>query len=431
MPEVLTVPDSEAGETGHRWPEVLPGGHAVLFTIVSRQGRAVAVLDLETNKQAVLIPGGTYPRYASSGHIVYGAANSLWAVPFDVDRLEVSGTAVPLPEKVTIKPLGAIDFDLSATGSLVYAPGTAGGGARRSVFWVDRDGREEAVGLEPNAYVSPRLSPDGTRLAVVLFDEAGNRDIWVYDLARGAPVRLTSDLEWDDDPLWTPDGERIVFRSNREGWGLYWKRADGIGEAELLMPFTGPVGVFSPLSWSAAGSLVFAIETRETGSDIHVLSMDEERLSEPLLQTPFHERDPAVSPDGGWVAYSSDESGAFEVYVRPFPNVDDGRVRISDSGGVWPLWGPEGNELFYRNGQAILRVAIDTAPAFSAERPEVLFEGTYVSGVGRPHDLSPDGQRFLMLREIEPAKEASAPTQDGLVIVQNWFEELKRLVPTP
>ena len=244
-PGVLTTPDAEQGETNHWWPEILPGGEAVLFTIVRGEGAGdmeIAVLDLATRARTVLVPGGSNPRYALTGHIIYGADGRLWAVPFDVDRLEVTGDPVPVLENVVTKPTGAVDFGVARDGSLVYVAGDFDRLPRRTLVWVDREGREEAISTPPRGYFYPRISPDGTQVALDVRDQGS--EIWIWDFVREALTRLTFDPGNDRFPVWSPDGRRIAFSSQRDGsrGNLFWQAADGTGQVELLG--------LDPISWT-------------------------------------------------------------------------------------------------------------------------------------------------------------------------------------
>ena len=305
-PEELTTPDAEQG-VNHAWPHVLPGSRAVLFTILTGETveqAQIAVLNLDTGEQKVLISGGSSPRYAPSGHIVYGVGGTLRAVGFDLDRLEVTNpNPVPVLEGVITKSNGAVNFDLASDGSLVYVAGRGTRGAgERVAIWVDLQGNEELLSLPERTHVGPRVSPDGTRLAVHIAD-SGNLDVWVSELARGTLSRLTTNPGVDVSPLWTPDGERVVFQSDRDGSrGLYWVAADGTGEVERLITIDD-AQVVRPYAWSADGStLVFEYVTTESGRDIGVLSLEGETTWEPLLATMADEYSPAISPDGGWIA---------------------------------------------------------------------------------------------------------------------------------
>ena len=429
----------EEGERALHGPQMLPGGEWILFTLaprgaVSWEDAQIVVQSVETGERVVLIEGGRDARYVSTGHLVYGVNNVLFAVSFDLDTRAVIGGAVPLVEDVRDAGqfTGAMHFSIAGNGSLVYVPGGAGAAEARTLVWVDRQGREEPVGAPPRPYYRPRVSPDGTRLAVEVVDPP-NPDVWIYDLARGTSTRLTVDEAVDSRPLWTPNGERVVFSSTREGdQNLFWRAADATGPVERLT--TSP-DAQSAFAWAGDGQqLVFAkiAPNRSSDFDIWVLSLGES-TPEPLIQTPFRESIPAVSPDGRWIAYYSDESGQREVYVQPFPDLD-GKYPISTAGGTSPVWGPEGRELFYRDGQdgqAVLVVPIDTEGGFAAGTPEVLFEGPYLPEIpnGRQYDLAPDGQRFLMVKEGAATGDTSTPSQ--IIVIENWFEELKARVPLP
>jgi len=362
-----------------------------------------------------------------TGHLVYSREGTLLAVPFDLSSLEVTGSPVSILELVSQVGAGAAQFSFSDSGLLIYVRGTAGD-ERKSLVWVDREGHEEPLTAAPShQYSGPSLSPDARRVAVT-FRDSGNFDSWIYDLARGTMTRLTFDAAPDFDVLWTPDGQRVVFSSTRDGGfeNIFWRAADGTGQVERL---TNSPNKQTPDSFSPDGKqLVFTERHPPTGLDLYVLSMEGEFTSEPLLQTPFHERDPAISPDGRWMAYRSNESGSWQVYVRPFPNVEDGRWQVSTGGGISPVWGRQGRELFYRNGEAMMVVGVETEPTFSPGSPKLLFTGTYSLADTRNYDISLDGQSFLMIKDVEQAEETSARTE--LIMVLNWFEELKRLVPT-
>ena len=428
-PEELTTPDAEQGD--HLWPEILPGSTAVLFTIIGGpvEGAQIAVLSLNSGETKILIPGGSNPRYAPTGHIVYGVGGTLRAVGFDLDNLEVTTDPVPVLDGVITKDSGAANFGMSQSGSLAYVAGPEQGGVVRTLVWVDREGREEALAAEPRAYGNPRVSPDGTRLTVDVYDQEG--DIWIWHFARETLTRLTFDPAPDFRPAWTPDGLQVAFGSLRDGIrSTFWKAADGTGTVERLIESTN---VAIPLTFSPDGTqLVFYERHPETGLDLHVRSMDADGTSGPLLVTEFGELNAEISPDGHWLAYQSDASGQNEIYVRPFPNVDDGRWQISRGGGTKPLWGPDGRELFYLSliGQ-LTSVPIEADGSFTFGNPEVVFEETYLfrgrTGLGRTYDISPDGKRFLMIKE-GGLRDETEPTQ--LILVLNWFEELKQLVPT-
>jgi Tol biopolymer transport system component/predicted Ser/Thr protein kinase len=418
----------EKGEVSHRWPAFLPGGREVLFSAGTTTNTLwtnaqVAVHSVRTGERRNLVQGGMYPRFAPSGHLIYAQGGSLMAVPFDPQRLAVTGAAVPVVEDVRQSTSnGLAQYSFSSTGSLVYVPGGLQGAQSRPV-WVTRNGAEQPLAAPARAYVFPRLSPDARRLAVTITEQ--DSQVWLYDLSRETLTRFTFEGNTNQTPAWSPDGKRIAFQSNKEGrQNLYWQLADGSGGLERL---TTSEYTDTPKSWSPDGRLLAFIEiTPTTGYDIWVLQISD-RKPQPFLRTPFNESVPQFSPDGRWLAYVSDESGHFEVYVQPYPG-PGGKWQISAEGGLEPVWNPNGRELFYRSGDKMMAVDISAQSGFTVGKPRMLFEGRYLPTPATfpNYDVSPDGQRFLMLKPSESAE--SAPTQ--INIVQNWFEELKQKVPT-
>ena len=451
-PAVLTKAGAGAGDD-HFWPEFLPGGQAVLFTVLTTAANAldnaqIAVLDLRTNTQTVLVRGGSHAHYLPSGHLVYGAGGTLRAVAFDLGTLSVVGTPVPVLEQVTMTGNGGVDAVVADNGTLVYVAGGVSGatGPQRSLVWVDRTGREEPLPAPPRAYGTPRVSPDGTRVAMRLGDE--ELDLWVYDLARATLTRLTFEPTNDSTPIWTPDGRRLVFASSRTGQqNLYIQPADGTGSAVRL---TDSPNLQATTGISPDGTRVlFNENTGAMKRDIGVLTLPQllprgggpagSSLAkvEPLLSTRFEERGGIVSPDGRWMAYESDSSGRFEIYVRPFPAVGEGQWQVSTGGGVQALWSRDDRELFYLAPDgSLMSVPVDArGAAWSAGTPSRLITKSYfasdsVVAPGRMYDVSPDGRRFLMIKEGRSTENDPAVTPPNLIVVQHWLEELKRLVPT-
>jgi serine/threonine-protein kinase len=428
-PTALTRPDHARGEADHLWPEALPGGRAVVFTITAQTGgldaAQIAVLNLRTHTSTTLVRGGSHAHYVASGHLVYTAAGTLRAMLFDLSQLGVRGPSVPVVPRVVTTYAGAGDFGVASDGTLVYVDAPSGGIARILV-WVDRTGKEEPIAAPPRAYVQPRISPDGSRVALFIADQQA--DIWIWDLRRARLNRFTYDPGADQTPIWTPDG-RIVFSSQKDGSvaNLWWQAADGSGVPQRLT--TSSNGQF-PTGISRDGKqLVFAEQTA-TGRNLMLLSLDGSHRVTPLFPTKFDERNGNVSPDGHWLAYESNFSGQFEIYVRPLPIAGGIPSQISTAGGTRPLWSRTGNELFYlAANNALMRVPVDASgAAWSAGTPTKLLEGPYSIGLGnisRTYDISPDGSRFLMIKGA-----GTDPTeQPSVIVVEHWDEDLKRLVP--
>ena len=395
-PEVLVPLDLPV--RGHG-PQILPGDKAVLLTLgdgPNWNDAQIVVHSLETGERKVLIEDGRDARHLPTGHLVYVLDGTLLAVPFDAERLEVTGGPVPMVEGIdSASPSGASQFSVSDTGSLVYVSGQT---TKRTLVWVDREGREEVLKVEPRAFSHPRISPDGSRIALALRDQ--EEDIWIWDLARETLTRLTFAPGRDSYPVWTLDGQRLVFSSDRDGsQNLYWKAADGTGSVERLTKSESDhfAYAFTP----AGGQLVF-LELGEQGADLGVLTL--EGSSEPLLATEFDERTAALSPNGRWLAYESNDSRQYEIeiYVRPFPNVDEGHWQITRDGGSRPLWAPDGRELFYLRGGALTAVRVQTESGFVPGNTEVVVRGNFHAPLNpraRTYDISPDGKRFLMIKE--------------------------------
>ena len=424
----VVVPPHDS-DTGMLRPQLLPGGEWVLF---SQQNRQNTIYSLVTGERQVLIENGGDVTYLPTGHLAYVADGTLLAVPFDVERRIVTGGPVPLAEGVAQGPSGLAQFGHAADGTLVYQRGGAQSGQSRTLVWVDRQGNEMPLDLpEASAYIFPRLSPDGTRLAVAVQDD--NIDVWVSELALGTLRRLTTDPAIDLGPLWSVDGESVVFASQREGpWGLFSMAWDGTGDAERLMVIEDIQNLqqLLPYGWSADGALLFEYVAANGSSDIGMLPMDGDGTWEPLLDGDADEQAPAISPDGQWIAYTSDRTGTREVYVQRLPELG-GEQLISRGGGMYPVWARDGRELVYQRPGAGLMVA-PVAPGADLQVgvAEPLFDITpyYSTRFSRAWDLSPDGQQLLMIT-LGGGATTEADAQTEIIVVQNWFEEVKERVP--
>jgi len=438
----LTTLDKQGGEGTQRWPQILPGGKAVLFTSNTKPGTGasledsdIVVYSMTSGQRKTVQRGGFYARYLSSGHVVYTHEGTLFAMPFDLKRLEVTGQPAPILEGVVNSPISAgAQFSFSDTGNLVYVAGGAGG-RNVSIYWMDREGKFTPLRATPGDYLSPAFSPDGKRLALEIND-GKRRDIWVYEWERDTLTRLTFGGESNKAPVWTPDGQRIAYSSSEKGgtFNLWWIRADGAGDAQRItesksMQFAG--------SWRPDGKvLAFYQFNPGTNYDIMTLSIEGDEKSgwkpgepKPFLNSAFNEGLPAFSPDGRWLAYMSNESDSYEVYVRPFPG-SGGKWQISTGGGFYPEWSRNGKELFYRTPESKIMVVTYTASgdSFHADKPQLWSPGQFTDrGAGNYNfDLHPDGKRFAVLKA--PGTEQTAVV-NKVNFIFNFFDEIRRKVP--
>ncbi|HVQ13952.1 MAG TPA: protein kinase, partial [Vicinamibacterales bacterium] len=449
QPALLTKPDAVQREGDHGSPSALPGGHAVLFTIAAAgqtNNPQVAVIDVATGHLKTLVSGSQaeYVKVSRAtgsgqdvGYLTYATGTTLRAIQFDAVRLEVMGEPVTLVERVMTKPTGAANYAVSRAGTLVYMPGgTVAQTTPRSLVWVDRKGHEEQIKAPLRAYGTPRVSPDGTRLAVEVYDQ--NTDIWIWDFARETLRRLTFDPSGDGMSVWTPDGRQIIFESSRAGVpNLYTQAADGTGPAERLETSATPQW---PTAITPDGKCVVGFElVPKSASDVvffpltHRLTQSGSGRApcgpsptEQLATSRFEGHFADFSPNGRYLAYGSNESGRAEVYVRPFPRVDSGRWQVSTAGGTRPAWARNGQELFYLDeSNALTSVHVTTSgPTFNSGSPATVFDAKYVeSNPSRHYDVSPDGQRFLMIKESAIRDPNATPA--SMIVVLNWFEELK------
>jgi len=436
-------------------PQMLPSGRAVIFTLADEGGNwddaQIVVHLLNSGTLKALVKGGSDARYVASGHLVYARQDSLLAVPFDAETLTVTGGPVPLVEGVARAiqtASGIAHYSVSTDGTLVYVPGSAiSATSQRTLVWVDRQGREEPIKVPPRAYVYPRLSPDGTHVAVEIREAETATNTWILDLGRLALTRLTFLPTGGRAPLWTADGRRILFNSGLAGGGnLFWQPADGSGDAERLPSTAGDF----PTAATPDGAGVIISANSSNNTDVTMLPLDPRHIGvassldgesprgstaqvRPLVHTQFSERNGVVSPDGRWLSYESNASGRLEIYVRPFPQVDSGQWLVSTNGGSRPLWARDGRELFYLSEDGtLMNVPVEQASAWRAGTPRQVLQTAYFPAAAlgfnyRPYDISPDGTRFLMIKQL-PETEPRAG-QRGIIVVTNWLDELKRLVP--
>ncbi|UCC97410.1 MAG: PD40 domain-containing protein, partial [Phycisphaerales bacterium] len=427
-PESLTTPDLEKGEMGHYFPHLLPSGKALLFTVASTalsfEDARIAVLSLETGKHNTLSVRGSKPQYTSSGHLVFARGGKLLAAPLDIEKFELTGSPAPVREDVMTYPVS--HFSLSSDGSLAYVP-VVGGAVKRTLVSVDHTGEVESLSssLPSGLYDVPRLSPDGRRLAITAMEQ-GNWDVYICDLTRSTLRRVTFNKEGDYCPVWTPNGERLTYSACKQAPDLFSVAPDATDNAAKLLFKSEPLWGQFATSWSHDGRYLAFIEERDdTQLDIWVLDRENGPEAQPFLQEQFNEKAAVFHPQGGWIAYASDEvePGQFEVYVQRFPGGGD-KERISTHGGDEPVWDPSGKALYYRGADKMMAVSFETGPEFSASAPKELFSGRYESGrIAGNYDITPDGKRFIMIKP----EEGSEPTQINVVL--NWLEELERLAP--
>jgi len=430
------------GVSAYRYPEILPDGKAVLYSVLLGSGDfQIEVFSFETGQSKVVIESGKAGQYATTGHLVYGqpTGGTLMAVPFDLEMLETTGRPVPVLEGVRQSSAGALDYSLSSDGTLAYLTGEHELSLPGTLVWVDRDGGEVQLSveepLENPRY--PRLSPDGRKLALTTgTGDAG--DIWVYDLAGQPPYPLVFEGA-NGHPVWTPDGKRVAFNSSDinliNSMNLYWIPADGSTlEPELLLQ--DDTSSVTPEDWTPDGKeLLFgqmdttSPQRRSGANDIMALSLDTKSKPKLVVQTEYSVPRSrtgglaSLSPDGRWLAYVSSVTGEPEIWVRPYPG-PGAPVRISPRGGLEPIWSHDGQELFYLEGDKMMAVKIETQPEFRSQPPEVLFEESYSHQNRGSYDVAADG-RFLMIRGFD-----SDSDLNQINVITNWFEELKRLVPT-
>jgi serine/threonine-protein kinase len=434
------VTDLAQGEVAHRWPQILPGGKAVLFdsetSINGSGGNNIEVVTLADHRRKTLQRGGIFGRYLpgpnGSGHLIYVNNGTLFAVSFDLDKLEMLGTSSPILEGVNYSArAGWAQFDFSRNGTLVYRSGGASGDNLLTVQWLDAGGKMQPLLAKPGIYGRPSISPDGQRLALEVTD-GPSEDIWVYDWRRDTMTRLTFTGS-ASAPVWTPDGRFIAFQIAERG--MFATRSDGAGKPESL---TQNIYQQYPQSFTPDGTRL-ALQDRERPEDpfhLRVVSVESDssmlRAGKPevLLQAQSDERTPVFSPDGHWLAYGSNESGTFQIYVRAFPD-KGGKWQVSNGGGAYPMWSRTGKELFFETPENQMMVA-DYAvrgDSFAADKPRLWSEKKLagIINVSRNVDLAPDGKRVIALMPVETPE--AQQSQSHVIFLLNFFDELQRKVP--
>ncbi len=427
------VTNLQSGEAAHRWPQILPGGKAVLFTAstsgVGFDGANIELMSLADHHMKTLVRGGTFGRYLPSGHLIYVNRGTLFAVPFDMDRLEVRGTPSPVLDQVGSNAgQGSAQFDFSQTGTLIYRSVGVTGGGLFTIAWLAGSGKVQPLLAKPGGYVNPSLSPDGQRLAVDVAEGSGT-NTWVYDWQRDTMTRLT--FTGSILPVWSPDGRYIAFDAPGEGMSVI--RSDGAGKPQLLTPSKT---VQLPWSFAPDGKrLAFFELSSGTGFDLWTVPLESDsaglRAGKPevFLQTPAGELAPSFSPDGRWMAYYSNESGINQVYVRAFPD-KSGKWQISNSGGSLPMWSRTGHELFFETLDRHIMVTAYAVKgdSFVADKPRMWSDKQLGDPANRKNfDLAPDGKRIVALMPVETAEAQKAQKQ--VTFLMNFSDELRRKVP--
>ena len=424
------------GELAHG-PQMLPGGRELLFTIGSGSTTdrwdkgQIVVQSLTTGERKVVIQGGSDARYLPTGHMVYASGATVFAVGFDLARLQITGRPRPVLEGVRRSlglTTGATQFSVSDTGSLVYIPGPSTLSAATDIGLIDRTGAVQRLKLPTASYEHPRVSPDGKRITFTT-DDGRDAIVWVYDLDGATAMRRLTFGGRNRFPLWSADGRRIAFQSDRDGdLAVFWQPADGAAGAErLTTPAPGTSHV--PDSFSPIGD-VFSFDVLEgaSGASLWTASTSDKKATRVAGVQSTALTNAAFSPDGKWLAWTTSEAGGSGIFVQPFPSTG-ARYQITADRGIYPLWSRDGRELFFTPPGELQGVAFTAQPSVVIGKPTTYPRGFLVSGTGTPrtYDLLPDG-RFIGV--IDPALTPQLGGAASQVLVLNWYEELKRLVPT-
>jgi Tol biopolymer transport system component len=422
IPERVTVVAADKGEFSHRWPELLPDGKTVLYTVGTLghwDDAQIVAQPLGSPERSLLVQGGTNPHYLSSGHLIYARGGAIMAVPFDLNTLKTSGAPVRVLDNVLESFDGAAQVSVSPSGTTLYVAGEFESNRRR-LETVDRRGVVTPFAAPLQAYRAPRLSPDGRRVLVTI--EGSTEDLWVYDITAGTLTQLTFGVN-AAMPIWTPDSERVTFSSNTAGTpNLFWTT---IGQQKAAERLATSDNVQIPGSWSPDGRTLAYVERHPTtGRDIWFLRLGDEREPKPFLNSPFDESAPRFSPDGRWIAYVSNESGRDEVFLRSSTDPTR-REQLSKGGGTEPVWARDGKEIFYRAGNKLIAVSLSDGRAMRGAQPRTLFEGEFEKGSAdvANYDITPDNQRFVMIGGNATAEHAT------IHVLINWASGIARLSP--
>jgi Tol biopolymer transport system component len=423
---MLTTPDTAKGELGHWWPQILPDGDHIIFTAYRTpiERATIEVLSIKTGDRKVLFTGGVFGFYVPSGHLLYAAGETIRAVPFDLERMEVTGPAVPVVDSVALNATdGAAAFDVSDNGTLAYLPVTSYV-TDNDVVLVDRRGKETRALPATDRYDHPRLSPDGTHISVDIRSPNSAGDVWVFPVGRAGGTRVTSEGGRDFGADWTPDGRELIYSSEHPTYDLYRRAADASRPAEPLV--TGGYDRYTGGASPDGRLFTFVLSAPNAGSELWIVPLTGRATATRYLANGFNLAHPTISPDGRWMAFDSDESGRVEVYVQSFPDPTRKRWKISPGYGSEPLWTRTGKELVYRKGDSVMAVSLDLEIGRIGQ-PVALFAGPYQDNPGwtrpRSYDVSRDGERFLLTRV------PGDRPRPRIAVVLNWFDELRAKVP--
>jgi serine/threonine-protein kinase len=422
---MLSAPDSARGELGHWWPQILPDGDHVIFTAyrAPTERATIEVVSIKSGKRDLLFTGGVFGFYVPTGHLLYAVGETIRAVPFDAGKLAVTGPPLPVVDGVAMNPTdGAAAFDVSETGTLAYLP-VSSYVTDTDVVLIDRQGNESPALPVSGRYDNPRLSPDGSRISVDIRSANSLGDVWVFQIGSVGGTRITSGGGREFGAEWTPDGRELIYSSEQPFFDLLRRAADATRPAEPLLTGTYDRYTGSVTPDGQRFAFVLAVPG---GGELWTVRLQGNPEATKYFANGFNLAHPVLSPDGRWMAYDSDESGRIEVFVQSFPNPLLKRWKVSPAQGSEPMWTRGGRELVYRDGDSVMAVSVDLDNGRSGA-PHALFAGPYPDNPGwtrpRSYDVTPDGERFLMLKRPQDSPHPQ------IVVVLNWFEELRAKVP--